>query len=660
LFLLDGEGRVTFMNAAAEGTFGWSIDELRGKVLHEVIHSHHADGVTPLPISDCPLSRVLVTGHAMRSHEDVFFRRDGSRINVACSNAPILDEQGKVKAAVLVAHDITHRVRIEQALRNSEARLAAIFNQAGVGIAQTDLQGHYLLVNRRYAELVGRPTQELLGMRVSGVTHPDDIDPQEEIIRALVGGETGRAVEKRYLRPDGTVVWGQLSVTVVRDAEGKPHALLGVVQEITDRKRAESALREAKDAAEAASRAKDRFLAVLSHELRTPLTPVLTSVQLLERDPSLTADLRDQLAMIRRNVELEARLIDDLLDLNRVSHGKLQLQLGSPDVHEKLKNVLQICDSDARAKGVHLVVRLDAPRRHVRGDAARLQQIFWNLLKNAIKFTPEGGRVEVETRCEHCGEGDDAAERLIVRFQDSGVGIDPDVLPNIFDAFVQGDGSINRTFGGLGLGLAITRALVDLHRGTITAASEGAGKGSTFDVSLPLVADPDDAGAAHEMPSAVPGATGHRVRAASSAVAGELAGARILLVEDDEDSAKVLARLLRRSGAAVQTADSVATGLQVALADPHDLVISDIGLPDGSGLDLMRQLIAARRGEPHGGPNGSGGGEPYPAIALSGFGMEEDIRQSREAGFAEHLTKPVNLDQLHDAIRRVLAAAGKA
>jgi two-component system CheB/CheR fusion protein len=665
LFLTDGQGRVTFMNAAAEVTFGWTLDELRGQVLHDVIHRHRPDGVTPLPISECPLSRVLVTGRAMRSHEDVFFHRDGSHLHVACSNAPIVDEQGKVKAAVLVAHDITHRVRVEQALRNSEARLAAIFNQAGVGIAQTDLRAHYLLVNRRYAEMVGRTTQELLGMRVSDVTHWDDQEPQERLIRSLTRGEGegDRVVEKRYVRPDGTIVWGQLSVTVVRDAAGNAHALLGVVQEITDRKRAEEALRDAKEAAEAANRAKDRFLAVLSHELRTPLTPVLTTVQLLEREPSLTADVREQMSMIRRNVELEARLIDDLLDLNRVSHGKLQLQLGSPDVHEKLKNVLQICDSDARAKGVHLTAHLDAPRRHVRGDAARLQQIFWNLLKNAIKFTPEGGRVEVETRCEHCGQGDEAVERLVVRVRDTGVGIDPAVLPTIFDAFVQGDGSINRTFGGLGLGLAITRALVELHRGTITVASEGPGTGATFEVSLPLVADTADGADSGDAPSrafALPGGPGHRGRAAAATVAGELAGARILLVEDDEDSAKILARLLRRSGAAVQTADSVAMGLQVALADPHDLVISDIGLPDGSGLDLMRQLIAARRESRNSDGNGNGGSEAYPAIALSGFGMEEDIRQSREAGFAEHLTKPVNLDQLHDAIKRVLAGAGKA
>jgi CheY-like chemotaxis protein len=381
---------------------------------------------------------------------------------------------------------------------------------------------------------------------------------------------------------------------------------------------------------------------------------VLTAVQLLERDAALSADVRDQLSMIRRNVELEARLIDDLLDLNRVSHGKLQLQLGSPDVHEKLKSVLQICDSDARAKGVRLTTRFTAPRRHVRGDAARLQQVFWNLIKNAIKFTPEGGHVEVETRCDRCGEGDDASERLVVSVRDTGVGIEPAVLPRVFDAFVQGgDGAINRTFGGLGLGLAITRALVELHGGAITAASEGTDRGARFEVALPLVAVPAD-----DAQSAPATGTAPQRRAASAVVAGEFAGARILLVEDDEDSAKVLARLLRRSGAAVKTADSVAQGLQVALADPHDLLISDIGLPDGSGLDLMRQLIAARRDPAADAPhsNGNGAGGVYPAIALSGFGMEEDIRLSREAGFAEHLTKPVNLDQLHDAIRRVLAA----
>ena len=655
LFLLDGQGRVTFMNAAATATFGWREDELLGRSLHDVVHRHDdapapdaATGATPFPAADCPMLRVFANGRPLRSHEDVFFRRDGSSLHVACSNAPILDDQGRVTAAVLVAHDISQRVRIEQALRGSEARLAAIFNQAGVGIAQTDLDGRFQLVNRRYCELVGRSTREMLGMQITDITHGQDVPAQVELQGAMTSGDVDRVIEKRYVRPDGTVVWGHVSATLVRDADGRPHSLLGVVQDITSRKVAEAGLVDAKDAADAAretaesaNRAKDRFLAVLSHELRTPLTPVLTAVQMMERDTSLPTDVRESLSMIRRNVELEARLIDDLLDLNRVSHGKLQLQFGSPDVHEKLRSVAQICDSDARAKGVQFTLKTAAPHRHVRGDGARLQQVFWNLIKNAIKFTPEGGRVEVSTRCEACGE--DASERLVVTVADTGVGIEPDVLPRIFDAFVQGDGSINRTFGGMGLGLAITRALVEAHGGTIAAASDGPGQGATFTVTLPLVADAPDA-------ASRPSANAPRAaRASASVVAGEFAGARILLVEDDADSANILARLLRRSGAAVQTADSVAMGLQVALSDRHDLLISDIGLPDGSGLDLMRQLIAARR------EGTAGQGEAFPAIALSGFGMEEDVRRSREAGFAEHLTKPVNLDHLHDAIKRVLA-----
>jgi len=380
-------------------------------------------------------------------------------------------------------------------------------------------------------------------------------------------------------------------------------------------------LQRTKEIAESANRAKDHFLAVLSHELRTPLTPVLTTVQLLERRTDLPADLREPLAMIRRNVELEARLIDDLLDLTRIARGKLDLHFEPVDVHELLAEVLSICAGDFAMKRITLTTDLAARRRFVDADPARLQQVFWNLVKNAVKFTPEGGRVHVRSREFASIEADTVQVQVI----DSGVGIEPGVLPRIFEAFEQGGKDVTRLFGGLGLGLAITKALMDLHGGSITAESAGKGLGATFTIELT---------AAREQPAAGP-------PAAAGAQAAGRPELRILLVEDHADTREALSELLRLSGHLVEAAASVASALAACEGGHFDLVISDLGLPDGSGLDLMRQILDRCPGGVRG-------------ICLTGYGMEEDLRRSEEAGFLAHLTKPVSLQELEAVMSRVM------
>jgi nitrogen-specific signal transduction histidine kinase/ActR/RegA family two-component response regulator len=369
--------------------------------------------------------------------------------------------------------------------------------------------------------------------------------------------------------------------------------------------------------AEAANRAKDQFLAVLSHELRTPLTPALVAAELLERRTDLPPDVGEAAAMIRRNVELEVKLIDDLLDLTRVTRGKLQLDRAPVDLHETVKHAAEACGGEARAKGLTLALDLQAAPAAVMGDATRLQQVLWNLVKNAVKFTPAGGRVTVRTRRPA------GADRVQVEVADTGVGIDPAVLPRIFDAFEQGGAAVTRQFGGLGLGLAISKALVELHGGTLTAASDGPGRGATFVLALPAAA----AGPAAPVRPAARNGDG-------------LAGVRVLLVEDNADTARVMGRVLQGWGCAVTAAGSVAAAAAAAGEGAFDLVLSDLGLPDGSGHDLMRQL-AARHG--------------LRGIALSGYGMEADVRESLAAGFAEHLTKPVDLERLEAALRRLVA-----
>ena len=370
------------------------------------------------------------------------------------------------------------------------------------------------------------------------------------------------------------------------------------------------AAQKARNEAERANLAKDQFLAMLSHELRTPLTPVLTSVLSMESEPDLPEDIRESLQMIRRNVELEARLIDDLLDLTRISKGKVQLNLELVDAHSLLRNALEICQQEIDHKRLALTVDLTAKKVRLKADPARLQQIFWNLIKNAVKFTPNGGQLRVHT-------SNSADGQLKVEVSDTGVGIDANSLPKIFDAFEQ----IGRMrFGGLGLGLAITKALVENHKGSIRAASDGLNKGSTFTALFPVSAEVS----AKAIPTV-------------STRTGERQSMRILLVEDHEDTNRSLTNLLRRRGYKVQAAHSVKTALDLAATEQFDVLVSDIGLPDGSGIELMRMLHSER---------------PLFAIALTGYGMEEDIRKSYDGGFDHHLVKPVDLNKLDFLIQQ--------
>jgi len=368
--------------------------------------------------------------------------------------------------------------------------------------------------------------------------------------------------------------------------------------------------------AERASEAKDRFLAMLSHELRTPLTPVLASVFMLEREDNVPKVMHESLQLIRRNVELEARLIDDLLDLTRISKGKVQLSFEIVDAHTLLRNALEICQFEIEQKKLELRSEFAATKVYLQADPARLQQIFWNLIKNAVKFTPHGGKLRIRTT--NNGDG-----QFRLEVEDSGCGIDPGVLPRIFHAFEQA----GRTqLGGLGLGLAISKALVEAHHGSISAESQGRDSGATFIALFPTC----ERNAIPESSDA-PRSTAKR------------RSVRLLLVEDHEDTNRSLTRMLRRRGYEVHPANDIRSALDIAARKQFDVLVSDIGLPDGSGIDLLKALRAKR---------------DVFGIALSGYGMEEDIRRSGEAGFSHHLVKPVDLNKLDSIIQEMSLPVG--
>ncbi|WP_395749602.1 response regulator [Prosthecobacter sp.] len=370
--------------------------------------------------------------------------------------------------------------------------------------------------------------------------------------------------------------------------------------------------------AQDANTRKDQFLANLSHELRTPLTPVLTAVSQTDFTGVTNQDFIETFAMIRRNIELEARLIDDMLDLTRISTGKLQIHARTIDLHEVLHYAAEACESEREAKHIRLEWRLAQERILLSADAGRVQQVFWNLFKNAVKFTPSGGVITVTTRR-------DGGE-VQIEVADTGIGLPVDNAEKIFDAFEQGSSEVTRKFGGLGLGLAISKALVTAHGGTIQAANRAEGSGAVFRVRLPL-------GQSQPPQTSQPRSTSRSVSPAAAK------GASILLVEDHADSASVLSRMLASRGFHVQVASTAGQALDLAAAHSFDCLISDLGLPDASGLELMKTLSTTT---------------PLPAIALSGYGMESDVQRSLAAGFRYHLTKPVDFQQVLSALQDLL------
>jgi PAS domain S-box-containing protein len=614
---LDRDWRYTHVNDRVAEMAGWPREKMIGRVIWEIFPEavgteFHEKALRVMRTGEPSYGEFFYAPWKRWVETRMFRTKDG----IVIFRADITER----KKQEAIAHER------EAKLRESQERLELATEAADIGTFDFYPSTGELQLSARSQQMFGIPpgTEVSYETYLAGV-HPDDRHIVYETVNRVRQPQSSGRFEIEYRTigiADGKERWVAERGRAIRDSAGKVSRFIGTMLEITEKKNAEISLQRAKDEAEEANRSKDRFLAMLSHELRTPLTPVLMTIASLRREPNLSDDLRHDLEVLQRNVELEALLIDDLLDLTRIAHGKLELHSDAVDIHGTLEHSLGISAGDLVGKKIQVVRHFNAREHHCWADPARLQQVFWNLVKNSAKFTPEGGRIEIST-------WNNEAHEIVIEIADNGIGIEPHVMPRIFDAFEQGGGTVTSQYGGLGLGLAICKRVIDLHRGRIEAHSAGKGRGAKFTVTLNAMETSMLEGPVLFLES-------EPLR---------MKHVQILLVEDHEDTARVLGRILRNAGFDVSHAGTVAEARTLAGTRPFDLLISDVGLPDGSGLELMKALRDAQN---------------IKGIALSGFGTDEDVAASAAAGFAAHITKPVDWDRLRAEIEKLTTGRDSA
>jgi PAS domain S-box-containing protein len=778
----DLDGIILSWNGAAERLYGYTAAEIIGKPLAILVPPDHPD---ELPA----IMERLKRGERIERYETVRVCKDGRRVDVSLTISPVRGVDGRIIGASKIARDITARKQAEEKLRESEERLRGIFSQTLAGVAQTDLTGRFVQVNERYCQIVGHSAEQLYGLRMQDITHAEDMRRNLDLFLPLVQG-TGQpfVIENRYVRPDGSEVWVNNSVSLVRDRHGQPKYVVAVSLDITDRKRAEQRagfladasatlaeltdyestlqriaslavprfadwcvvdmqeadgsvrhlavthsdpakvqlareflsrypplptdphgvmailrsgrpewsaaipdsslvdltqdeehlrilrelglksyigaplasrtkvlgalsfvmaesgrvydaddLRAAEDLASRAAiaienatllaalketdRRKDEFLAMLAHELRNPLAPIRNAVQIFRAKGPPVPELQWARDVIDRQVQHMTRLVDDLLDVSRITQGKIELRKERVQLATIVNGAVEASRPLIEKWGHHLTVTLPSEPVYLDVDQTRMAQVLLNLLNIAAKYTEQGGQIWLTTERE--------GEHAVLRVKDTGAGIPPEMLSRIFEMFTQLDRSLDRSQGGLGIGLTLVQSLVEMHGGRVEAHSEGPGRGSEFVVRLPLATEVIDP---RRLP---PDGDGGGVAATSRC--------RILVVDDNQDAADSLAMVLRMMGNETHTAHDGLEAVGAAAVFRPDVVLLDIGLPKLNGFEAGRRIREQQ-------------GNRVVLIALTGWGQDEDRRRSREAGFDHYLTKPVEFE----ALQRLLADVEKA
>jgi PAS domain S-box-containing protein len=516
----------------------------------------------------------------------------------------------------------------QRLIREGERRYRSLIdNVADYAIFMTDAQGRIATWNGGAEAMLGYAAEEAIGQPIDLFSTAEDAEARIRAKQMEVARQTGRATcETWKVRKDGRRLYIESVTVTVLDENGQLSGFAHFLRDVTEKHRISTereqlleSERAARNEAERASRTKDEFLATLSHELRTPLNAVIGWTQVLRKTPGLPSDATNALTVIDRNARAQAQIIADLLDMSSIISGKVRLDVQRLDMASIVEATVETVRPTAQAKGVRVKAVLDPNAGPVRGDPNRLQQVLWNLLTNSVKFTPKDGHVTVSLAR--------VSSHLEVEVADSGEGIDAAFLPHVFDRFRQADASTIRRHGGLGLGLSIVKQLVELHGGSITAKSPGPGLGSSFRVSLPLMA-------AHALPEEPGKQALAQTSAESSYVDGvgetDLSGMKVLVVDDELDARSLIQRLLQDCKADVITAASVAEALEIIVGEAPDVIVSDIGMPGEDGYGLIRRVRALQNGK-----------SQIPAIALTAYARTEDRVKAINAGFQLHLSKPV-------------------
>jgi PAS domain S-box-containing protein len=609
IFMLDPKGRIVSWNAGAQ--------RLKQYTANEIIGQHFSKFYPPEDIAAGKPKRELEQAIAEGRVEDEGWRlrKDGSPFWALVVITALYDHQGRLVGFGKVTRDLTERREAEERLRASEVQFRLLIERVEeYAIYLLDPTGRVMSWNSGAEKIKGFRANEIIGKHFACFYTAEDVAagrPQQNLEAAARLGHIRD--QGLRVRRDGATFHADVVITALRDDQGNLRGFSKVTRDMSDQVRTREIEAE-KMAAEKANKAKDEFLATLSHELRTPLTPALAAASFMAES---VAELPDKFAndvhIIHRNVQLEARLIDDLLDLTRISTGKLELHQQHIDAHAAIRDAVTICRSDMNRKGLMVTTDLTAKDHFVWGDPVRLEQVFWNLINNALKFTGPGGEIRLQTWNQ---DG-----HLHFAITDTGIGIEVGKQEKLFNAFEQGERGTSRQFGGLGLGLAICKNLVERHGGTISINSRGRGFGTTATVVLKPHLDPETNLVAPEPAAGEP-----------------KGGLRILLIDDHEDTQRVLAGLLRRFGYEVSVAGGVKEALKIFSLQSIDAILSDIGLPDGSGYDIISEAKRIRA---------------VKGVALTGYGMSEDVRRSTEAGFDFHLTKPVDVAELRSVLHKL-------
>ena len=600
----DALGQMAGEQAAWENFTGQDRKRYQGYGWSRAVHPDDAQPTIDAWNEAVAGKQLFVFEHRVR-------RRDGEWRLCSVRAVPVLDHRGEIGEWVGVHTDITERKRAEESLRESEVRLGGILRRSPAGILQTDAAGCMTLVNPRWCEMLGHSEAELLGRNILEITHPSSVAETAAAFSRLVAGGPDFQIEKAYCRKDGSAIRVQANVAAVQSPAGEFLGLIAVVLDISERLRTEEELRRLAAELSEGDRRKDVFLATLAHELRNPLAPILNGLQLMKLSESNDKALQQVCAMMDRQVLLLVRLVDDLLDLSRITQGKVALRSEKIDVQTVMAAAVESSRPAIEQAGHELTVVVPDEPIFVNGDAIRLGQVVTNLLNNSAKYTHRSGHIRL------------AAEReggmAVISVKDNGIGIPPAMLGRVFDMFTQVDRTLEKTTGGLGIGLSLVKGLLELHGGTIEAKSDGEGMGSEFVVHLPVLVD---TAAGPDSPTGRPG----------QVVPPALR--RILVVDDNPDAADFLGQLLELLGNDVRTANDGEAGIAMAAQFRPELVLMDIGMPKLNGYEAARRVRQL--------PWGQG----MVLVALTGWGQEADRKKTADAGFDHHLVKPVELGAL--------------